>query len=126
MAVNQRRAAVQRLARSYVERGVRLMDGGDPAAALPWLVEAWSLEQRDEYRSTTHRVRVAAAAAQAPRLVRIWNAHGPLREAEFSPNGRQILAIGGDAAFVRQNFGPNAGRWLPAQSRRGSVHVWET
>lgn len=127
-ALVQQRRAVQRLARSYVQQGMRLVDGGNPAAALPWLAEAWSLERRRPADDVNHRVRVAAAAADAPRTVRVWTPGVPVWDARFSPDGAQVLATGGDApdAFEGSMFGAELGGWGGETSRRGSVHVWQT
>jgi WD40 repeat protein/serine/threonine protein kinase/tetratricopeptide (TPR) repeat protein len=78
----------QRLVRLTVAQGVRLMDEGNLLGSLPWFTEALRLDQGDAGREAIHRIRLAAALHQCPRLVQVW---AETELAEFSPDGRRVV-----------------------------------
>ena len=73
--------------------GIGLQDKGDQAGALLWFWNTLDLARGDATREASHRLRLAAALEQCPRPVRVWNAGGPIKSAEFSPDGQRVLAI---------------------------------
>ena len=87
-----------RLARVYVERGLRRVDS-DPHGGLPWLAEAFRTEDKDGNRAEMHRLRVGLMVQDAPELVRFWP---DASDAKFSSDGRQLAIAIGDQAFVLQ------------------------
>ncbi len=95
-ATDQQRIATQRLSRSYVDTGTRLMEQEDCGGALAPLVEAMALDQNDRARTRMHRMRFASALACAPHLDRMWFTDKPLRWAGFSPDKTRVAACGDD------------------------------
>jgi hypothetical protein len=92
----ERRRAEDLLERQYVDRAVRLMDEGDFCGALPWIVEGLRLVQGDAAREEMHRFRLGAALRHRPRFVHVWFHGGPVRHAEFSPDGRRVVTASAD------------------------------
>jgi WD40 repeat protein len=86
----------QRLVQLHVANGTRLLDDGDVLGALPWLTEALDLDQGDRAREERHRTRIAAALAQAPRLVHLWQHDHEVVHVAFSPDGRRIVTASKD------------------------------
>ncbi len=86
----------QRLVRLHVARGARLLEAGDRLAALPWFAEALRLSEGHEDEELAHRVRLAVALRQAPRLVQLWDHAAPVRFAVLSADGRRALTAGDD------------------------------
>ncbi len=87
----------QRLVRSHVAQGVRLMENGDLLASLPWFVQALKLDEDDPARERVHRLRIAAVLEQCPKLVQAWFPEkelGAVRFADFSPDSRRFAATG--------------------------------
>jgi Zn-dependent protease with chaperone function len=62
-----------RLAEGGIERGVGLLQSGDPKAALPWLALALSRPDSEPWRATLHRLADAAAQGDAARVERLRN-----------------------------------------------------
>lgn len=117
VAVRKTQESTRRLAATYVANGVRLVEDGDPAGALPWFAAAWRLEQGDGDRTRMHRLRFAATLARTPRLERAWWAERPVWKTAFSPDGRRALVTTGDA--------PEEG-WGDTPIRPdGGVVVWD-
>jgi WD40 repeat protein/serine/threonine protein kinase len=90
----------QRLARLCVANGDRLFDAGDGLGALVWFAEALERDSSDPVRENTHRVRLAAALRQTPRLLQFWSHDLPVYHVEFSPNGRYLAVTSGNLHFV--------------------------
>jgi len=98
----ERNAAESRshLIRRYVAEGNRLMEQGQPAVALPWLVEALQLETGDPQREVDERLRIAQALVGAPTL-RMQIAQGKsMNSIALSPDGN-CVATGSDDGIVR-------------------------
>jgi WD40 repeat protein len=93
---SQRRLAEERLVRLTLGNGLRLIEEGDLLGSLPWLVEALRLQENDPERAEMHRVRLAAVLQQCPRLAQLWVHDGPVRHAEFSPDGRRVVTASAD------------------------------
>jgi WD40 repeat protein/predicted Ser/Thr protein kinase len=96
LAEAKARESRQRLTQMYVANGTRLLDDGDVFGALPWLTEALALDQGDGAREERHRTRIAAALAQAPRLVHLWQHDHEVEHAAFSPDGSRIVTASRD------------------------------
>jgi len=81
----------QRQVGENVTEGVRAMESGDLAGALPFFAEALRLDQGDPARELPQRLRFGAALSQSPRLVQTWSEFGSLTSINFSPDGRTVL-----------------------------------
>jgi WD40 repeat protein len=86
----------QRLVRLHVAHGSRLLEAGDPLAALPWFAEALRLSDGYPDEETAHRIRLAVALRQGPRLAQLWSHPAPIRFAAFAAGGRLVLIAGDD------------------------------
>jgi WD40 repeat protein/serine/threonine protein kinase/tetratricopeptide (TPR) repeat protein len=102
----------QRLTRLNVTTGVHYLDRGDLTGAQAWFAEALGRDQGHPGREEVHRVRLAAVRRACPRLVQVWAHDLPVQHAEFSSDGRHILAACGGL-----NQGWGAGD--------GEAHVWD-
>jgi WD40 repeat protein/predicted Ser/Thr protein kinase len=84
-----------------VAHGVEKMDQGDLSGSLLWFVEALKLDPGNTEREQVHRTRIAAVLNQIPRLVQVI-VHGTnMTSAQFSPDGRRILAYSKEAGLAR-------------------------
>ena len=54
-----------RLVKLNLESGIQLMQEGDLLGALPWLVEAFSLEKKKSPQTEIGRIRVASVLREA-------------------------------------------------------------
>src|SRR5262249_10424571 len=134
----------QRLIQIHVANGTRLLDDGDLLGALPWLTEALALDEGGA-REERHRTRIAAALAQAPRLVHLWYHDHEGEHVAFSgggagvgPASRDHAARVGDARpgeavgpplrhdhlVLKAAFSPDGRRVVTASHDR-TARVWE-
>jgi WD40 repeat protein/serine/threonine protein kinase len=90
----------QRLIRRYVEEGNRLAELGQPLMALPWMVEALSLEAGDPQREPDERLRIAQSLLGAPELRLNFLQGKSVNCVALSPDGSR-LATGSDDGVVR-------------------------
>jgi WD40 repeat protein/serine/threonine protein kinase len=97
-AVAARGRAEQLLERQYVARVTQLMGDGDYHGALPWIVECLRLARGDAAREELHRYRLAAVLRYGPRCAHSWFHSGPVRCAEFSPDGLRVVTASDDHA----------------------------
>ncbi len=144
-AVRQRQVAEERLARSHVATGNRLVDEGDLLGALPWFVEALRLVQGRPVRESIHRLRIGSTLQQCPQLLQMWFHDGPVNSVRFNPAGTRVVTASDDgtariwdaatgeaatpplrhAGKVRcARFCP-AGRWVVTASGDGTAQVWD-
>ncbi len=86
----------ERLMRSYVDHGVRLMDDGDLMGSLVWFAEALKLDEGNTDREYVHRVRIARVLKECPKLVQLWAHDGPVYYAEFSPACDRVVTASDD------------------------------
>ncbi len=135
----------QRLTQMYVANGTRLLDDGDLFGALPWLTEALALDQGDAAREERHRTRIAAALAQTPRLIHLWQHDHEVEDVAFSPDGRRIVTASKDGTarlwdvatgeavalplrhggtVLKAAFSPD-GRFVVTACFDGTARVWE-
>lgn len=127
VAVRRTQESTRRLAATYVANGVRLVEDGDPAGALPWFAAAWRLDAGDEARSRMHRLRFGATLARTGRLERAWWAERPVWRTSFSPDGRHALVTAGDMPGNVQaelNWPKDYG-YATNDSGHGEVVVWD-
>lgn len=89
-------ASQNRLARVYVERGLRRWET-DPHSGLPWLVEALRAEAANSEQAAMHRLRVGLMLADAPELLHFWP---EANDAKFSSDGERLAVAVGNDAFV--------------------------
>jgi WD40 repeat protein/tetratricopeptide (TPR) repeat protein/tRNA A-37 threonylcarbamoyl transferase component Bud32 len=89
-AKTERRQAQDRLVRTYVSNGLRLMDQGDLIGTLPWFVKALEEEKGGPEKEEIHRIRLRAVLSQCPKLLQAWK-HDLPAIADFSPDGRRIF-----------------------------------
>jgi WD40 repeat protein/serine/threonine protein kinase len=116
----------ERLVRLNVANGARLVKEGDLTGALLWYVEALKLDQGKPEAEAMHRLRIGSVLQQCPRLTQLWFHSNLVFAAEFSPDGRRIATISGDAA---------RGGWIPsgrgiadqivAAVLDGELRVWD-
>jgi WD40 repeat protein len=135
----------RRLVRLHVAQGAHALDRGDWLGSLVWFAEALRLDQGDAEREQPHRIRLGAVLRQCPRLVFIGFHAGPVRQAEFSPDGRFLLTAGEDRTArvwevrtgkavtspLRQGGAVLAAAWSPdgravvTAGADGMARVWE-
>jgi WD40 repeat protein len=142
----EHRQAIEKLVRLYVSTGMRLAgEEGDLLGALPWLVEAFSLETGGPERELMHRFRLASVLERHPRLVQVWRHPGRITSAEYSPDGRRVLtacadgfarvgdlaagraaapALRHDSEVLQATFSPDGRRILTA-SADDTARVWD-
>jgi serine/threonine protein kinase/WD40 repeat protein len=92
------------LARNYVTNGLRRIEEGDPAGALPWLTAALSVDPADRQREEVHRLRLTAVLQQCPRLAQLWVVDSDIQNVTLSADGSRVALV----------------------DTVGRVHVWET
>jgi WD40 repeat protein/tetratricopeptide (TPR) repeat protein/tRNA A-37 threonylcarbamoyl transferase component Bud32 len=86
--------ARSRLVEQYVQAGVRLVEGGNVSAALPWFVAAMKLDTSRPDRERIHRIRIGSVLRGSPRPIHTWTLDGPMELAAFSDDGRRVLTVG--------------------------------
>jgi serine/threonine protein kinase/WD40 repeat protein/tetratricopeptide (TPR) repeat protein len=83
-----------------VAQGLRYLDTGAPREALVWFAEALRRDMASappqSWREEAHRIRLAGLLRQLPRLVQVWALATPAVRAEFSPEGRRLVAASED------------------------------
>ena len=92
----QKTATTQRLVRSHVDAGTRLMNDGDYFGALLWFAEALKLDAGNPIREENHRIRIASVLRQCPKLVGVFVHDGTVNQAAFSPDGRHLATASDD------------------------------
>ncbi|TAK96024.1 MAG: hypothetical protein EPO07_14890 [Verrucomicrobia bacterium] len=90
----------RRLVRSYVASGNRLVDEGDPFAAMLWFAEALRLEEENSAQQLNHRVRLSTLLRESPRLLQVFNHGAPLTSASFSRDGSKIVTAARDKTIL--------------------------
>jgi len=87
-----------RLARVYVERGLRKIDV-DPHSGLPWLMHALNTEPDDSPARHLHGLRIALMLRDLPRLAGFWPGAA---DAQFSKDGSKVaIAVGNEARVFK-------------------------
>jgi WD40 repeat protein/serine/threonine protein kinase len=106
----------RQLVRMSVANGARSWDAGDRWNGLLWYAEALRLDRGNPQHEGVHRARLKNFSEQAPRLTKAWHVPGGVGAAEFSPDGKLIVAAG----YLR--WGP--GSEQPVAERTGAAHLW--
>jgi len=92
-----------RLVRINVDNGVRLMDQGDHAGALPWFAEALLLDRDLPEAAAAHRLRLGTLLNQSPTLDGVFGHARPINWATLDCSGR----------------------WLATGSADGTARIWD-
>jgi WD40 repeat protein len=95
----------QYLVRLGIANGIRLLDEGDPSAALLWFAEALPLVTNRPAEEAIHRIRIQQTLEKTPRLMQVFPNTTNTSALSFSPDGRRIAT----------GSGPD-----------GKLHVWDT
>jgi WD40 repeat protein len=82
----------QRQVGANIAYGNQAMESGDLLGSLPYFVDAFRLDAGNPGQITTHRLRIASVLAQCPKLTHVWSDGIEVNEAEFSPDGKHVLA----------------------------------
>jgi hypothetical protein len=82
----------EQLVRLRVANGVRLLDEGDPSAALLWFADALPLVTNRLAEEEIHRIRIQQTLNQMPRLLNVFAHPASVRGAAFSPDEQQSSA----------------------------------
>jgi WD40 repeat protein/tRNA A-37 threonylcarbamoyl transferase component Bud32 len=91
----------QRLIRSNTATGLQQMERGRFLEALPWFVEALSLEKANSLEAENTRLRIASVLEQPPKLRELWFAGASVKEGAFSVDGTYVLVrTDSDKVFV--------------------------
>jgi WD40 repeat protein len=91
-----------RLTRLHVNNGHRMLQGGDPAAALLWFVKAWTEDQTSESEQA-HRTRIGTTLLGMPKLATACFHSSPLTDGAIDREGRIAVACPGRDYTHRTN-----------------------
>ena len=94
------RESRQRLVRSYVADGNRLVDEGDPFVAMLWFAEALRLDEGNPAAELNHRVRLSTLLRESPRLLQVFDHGAPLTSAGFGRDGSKIVTTARDKTIL--------------------------
>jgi WD40 repeat protein/serine/threonine protein kinase/tetratricopeptide (TPR) repeat protein len=97
-AEDQREEGRRRLVRLQIDTGMRLLDERDVLSPVAWFAEALRLDGDDPDRVAGHRLRLAAALRQAPRLAQLWIHERAVLDGHFSPDGQRVVTACEDGA----------------------------
>jgi len=82
----------ERFVQTYVGNGTRLLAEGDNFGSLVWFAEALKLDRGIAGEEANDRLRIGSVLRQSPKLLQVWYAGAPINSAEFSRDGRLVLA----------------------------------
>ena len=89
-----------------VDNGVRIVDQGDLAGALPWFAEALRLDSDDPAAAATHRLRLGTLLKQTPVLEGVFAHDKTILWATFDRRA-------GGSPPPRPTTRPGSGTWRP-------------
>lgn len=89
-----------RVVRSDIANGVRLLDEQDPSGALLWFSDALRFLTNNPSEEAIHRIRIQQTLDQTPRLLRVFPHQFSVGSAVFSPDGR-FIATGTQHGFLQ-------------------------
>jgi len=89
--------ASKQLLRLSVANGVRLENAGDLTGALLWFSQSLRQVEGDPDQERVHRLRYASVLQHCPKLIQVLSHTNGVGYAAFSPDGRSVLTIAGDA-----------------------------
>ena len=92
----ERKQRTAQLVDASVMTGMKLTEEGEHLNALPWLMQAFKLEEGGEEREHVHRVRLASVLDDLPKLIQVWFHDGEVTWVEFSSDGNQVLSASRD------------------------------
>lgn len=119
----ERDRGTQRLARNYVEKGLKEIDDEQLVGALPWFAEALKIDGNHPARTPMHEHRLAAVLRRMPRVVHFWPG---VKLAQFRP-GSQQLATARENRLEQWNWpgGQPLGEpfFVPDETKDGVVNM---
>jgi WD40 repeat protein/tRNA A-37 threonylcarbamoyl transferase component Bud32 len=145
-AKQHQQIAEELLARSQLERGVKLLEGGDSLGLLDLLQARVTSENIPQTRDSLPPLWAGWKAAGAGQLVHVVGHNGPVVAVAFSPSGEKFATASNDctarlwttanglpagqplchpAAVLAISFSPD-GKLLATGSRDGSARLWDT
>ncbi len=80
----------EQLVRLHVANGVRLVDEGDPSAALLWFADALPLVTNLPAEEAIHRIRIQQVLQQTPRLLAVASSSNAVFSGGWSPDGKRF------------------------------------
>ncbi len=94
------REIVQQVIRLNVESGSRLEADRDPSRAMLYFAEALRLAEANGNSNEVKmlRLRFDSLLRRSPQVMHIWTHEGGANDAQFSPDGTQVLTAGNDGA----------------------------
>ena len=93
----------ERIVRLDVANGVRLLDAGDPSAALLWFADALPRVADRAAEEEIHRIRIQQTLAASPRLLRVVAENENVSASAFSPDGRRFATATVGSTLAGQN-----------------------
>jgi WD40 repeat protein/Tfp pilus assembly protein PilF len=102
-AEERRQLAVRENARLMTAAGIHAQDQGDLPQALLWFAEVLRFAQHERLPEDAHRLRLAVALSQHPKLAQNWFLEKPASLTRISPDGKLAAAADAD----------------------GTIHIWE-
>jgi eukaryotic-like serine/threonine-protein kinase len=101
------------LAQSYVANGMAILDQGDAALSLPWLINALAMDERIPARATLHRIRLASVWKQLPTLAHVLVHDGNVNHVEFSPQSDLLASSSNDRKVRLWDLGTGRLKYPP-------------
>lgn len=89
----------QQIARYEEANGKSMLDD-NPAASLPWFVEALGSAALNSERDRVNRILLASILGEHPRLLCLFTNATPFWSCAFSPDGHKLLGWGSDGLTV--------------------------
>ncbi len=88
----------QRIVRRDIANGVRVLDEGDPAAALLWFADGLPLVTNNAAETSIHRIRIQQTLNQIPRLLQVFPHKDNVSSFAFSRDGQRLVTgtVGGE------------------------------
>lgn len=83
----------EKLRMAYVERGMRLLDAGDPSGGDVWFAQLFKFEPPEPIRTDVYRRRLEIGLRQLPRLLQVLPHDREAPYAEMSGDGRHIVTV---------------------------------
>ena len=78
---------------AYIERGMRLLDAGDPAGGAVWFAQLFKLKPPNRVKTDVYRRRLEIGLRQLPRLLQLLPHDRQASYSEMSRDGRHIVTL---------------------------------
>ena len=78
---------------AYIERGMRLLDAGDPAGGAVWFAQLFKLKPPNRVKTDVYRRRLEIGLRQLPRLLQLLPHDRQVSYSEMSRDGRHIVTL---------------------------------